>query len=153
MHYGICSDSINCLKKLFSPLRHTHTHLPHLCSDAFCTCEGVNTHSRQRKQTQSDISDNEMETHHPDSSQSAKQTVFLSNMFVFPQRSTVFGRPHLCTCVWKLLLSQITHNRQCHLLAGGAYARLFDNGRTQILVYPDIYADIFLLVGTGQAGV
>lgn len=50
--------------KAFPSLRHTHI-VWHLCSDAFCSCKGVNTHSGQRKQ--SEISDDEMKMHHPDS--------------------------------------------------------------------------------------
>lgn len=40
-----------------------------------------------------------METHHPDSSQPVEISecfFFLSNLFVFPQKSAVLGSSHLC---------------------------------------------------------
>lgn len=113
--------TISCLRK---PFLHSDTHTVwHLCSGAFCSCKGVNTHSGQRKETES--SDDEMKMHHPDSSRPAD---FLTNTLVFSHRSTVFGRPHL----WMEASASTDNSQQRHLEQEQLVRSFFDIRRILI---------------------
>lgn len=120
MHHGTCSDSLSTAWGSFFPPSDTHTQFHTSALMLFAPAEvWIHTQARGNKHRVISVV---MRWRRTTQIPANQQNSWLS----FSQTCWCFHRGPLSsaelTCVWELLLSQVTHARQCPLLAGGACA-------------------------------